>query len=494
MGLTLKPVQRDFVEAVEGDDFLTACLSGPRGMGKTTLTGWLVARALTPDDLLYRASTESVLCSGSIEQCRLVYRACINFLEEWGTISNYRLVDSATRVAITRKECRTRLKAIGSNPKTSLGFVGVPWVILDEPAALHETGGTALWDAILTAQGKPGSRLKAILIGTLAPANNGNWWPQLVERGTTGSTYVRLLQADPDQWEELDEAMRVNPLAGDFPEQAAKLAEELEEAKSDTRLRARYMSYRLNIPTRDESETLLAVEDWERVMTRPPASQQDLFARQSGSRNRPVFAYDLGNGRAWSAAVALWPDGRVEALAVAPGIPTLAEQERRDQVPASTYRKLREIGVLRVAEGLRVQPPAQLHAAALEAWGRPVGIVCDHFRVNELRDLVKECPVEPRRTQWSYSAEDIRALRKLSKDGPLTCHGGSAALIAESLAVAKVQNDQSGNVRLVKRGTNNQARDDVAAALILGAGAWQRTFAKKPRPRWRYHGAIEATA
>ena len=29
-------------------------------------------------------------------------------------------------VAITRKDCRTRLKAVGSNPKTSLGLVGVP--------------------------------------------------------------------------------------------------------------------------------------------------------------------------------------------------------------------------------------------------------------------------------------------------------------------------------------------------------------------------------
>ena len=166
--MDLQPFQKRFVKAVESDRYLTCCLSGPRGLGKTTLSGWLVARALTPGDKLYAPGAEIVLFSGSIEKCRLVYRAALSFLEP--RIGEYRLVDSATRVAITRKECRTRLKAVGSNPKTSLGMVGVPYAILDEPAALYTVGGAALWDSILTAQGKAGSRLKAILTGTLAPA------------------------------------------------------------------------------------------------------------------------------------------------------------------------------------------------------------------------------------------------------------------------------------------------------------------------------------
>ena len=46
-----------------------------------------------------------------------------------------------------------------------------------------------------------------------------------------------------------------------------------------------------------------------------------------------------------------------------------------------------------------------------------------------------------------------------------------------SLAVADVQNDQAGNFRLVKRSRNNTARDDVAAALCLVAGAFDRAGA-----------------
>ena len=122
---------------------------------------------------------------------------------------------------------------------------------------------------------------------------------------------------------------------------------------------------------------------------------------------RPIVGIDLGAGRAWSAAVALWRNGRVEALAVVP----------------------------RVA-------------------------------------------------RWSEASEDIRATRKLALDGPLAIAPESRALLTASLAAAMVANDDAGNVRMVKRGTNNQARDDVAAALVLAAGA----LARAPKPRRRYHG------
>ena len=74
-------------------------------------------------------------------------------------------------------------------------------------------------------------------------------------------------------------------------------------------------------------------------------------------------------------------------------------------------------------------------------------------------------------SEWS---EDIRALRRYAADGPLSCAPGSRALFKASLSVAKVRNNDDGNVRLVKRGTNNEARDDVAAALTLAAGARSR--------------------
>ena len=106
--------------------------------------------------------------------------------------------------------------------------------------------------------------------------------------------------------------------------------------------------------------------------------------------------------------------------------------------------------------------------------------MCDRFRLGELFDATKGLvPIEARVTRWSEASEDIRALRKMVKDGPLTIEPTATALFAASLMVSTVKNDESGNARLVKKGHNNMARDDVAAALLLAAGSWQRHYAPK---------------
>ena len=84
------------------------------------------------------------------------------------------------------------------------------------------------------------------------------------------------------------------------------------------------------------------------------------------------------------------------------------------------------------------------------------------------------CPIEPRVTQWSSSSEDIRALRKICRDGPLSVDPASRNLLVVSMSAALVENDKAGNSRLIKKGSNNTARDNVAAAAVLACGAWER--------------------
>ena len=173
--------------------------------------------------------------------------------------------------------------------------------------------------------------------------------------------------------------------------------------------------------------------------------------------------------------MAIWRTGRVEALATCPGLPSVQEQEKRDHVDPGTYAALVSAGLVTPAEGLRVQPPSLLWERIQSAWGTPVNIIGDYFRLDAMADAVNNATgLETRRTRWSESSHDIRALRQLVKDGPLVVAPESRALVAESLGVSRVQNDDAGNVKLIKRGVNNESRDDVAAAFVLGAGAFHR--------------------
>ena len=463
--LSLRPFQRRFLKGALAPGIDTAALSGPRGLGKSALAAHILTRALTPGDPLNVPGGEYLLCAASIEQARLgVFLPCRAELE---TIGGFRFADSANRIAITHKATGTRLRVMGSTGRRAMGIVGCPLLVADEPGSWDVNNGRLMFDAIQTAQGKPGSALRAIYIGTLAPFGlPGHWWHNLIADGSHGSTYIQALQGDPKTWDSWHTIRKTNPLVAISARFRRKLLEERDEARADSRLRARFLSYRLNVPSGDESTTLLTVADWEHVVARPVPDRS----------GRPVVGIDLGGGRAWSAAVALWPNGRCEALAVAPGIPGLAEQEKRDRVPAGTYRVLAQSGALSLADGLRVPLPKLLWKRVRGAWGHPRLVLCDRFRLNELRDAVGgRTPLLPRRTRWSEASEDIRALRKMAKDGPLAVVEQSRPLMIASLAKAMVQNDDQGSYRLVKADpSNNTARDDVAAALTLAAGAAAR--------------------
>lgn len=320
-------------------------------------------------------------------------------------------------------------------------------------------------DALFGALGKPGSPLKLVMIGTLAPMATaaGHWWYDLIAGGTNGTTHVTAFRGDPAKWARWSEIRKCNPLTAISPEFRAKLLSERDAARRDSRLKARYLSYRLNIPTAETSTVLLTVDEWKTVTERlvPPR------------KGRPVVGIDLGGGRAWSAAVALWPNGRVEALAVGPGSPSIEDQEKRDRVPRRTYRRLVDRGVL-TTDGDRRVPRVSVLVDRAMAW-RPKSITCDRFRLSELQDAVLgRCPVLTRIARWSDASADIRSARRIALDGPLSVTTESRDLLAVSMAAAKVEGDTSGNSRLVKRSTHNTGRDDVAVALVLAAGAHSR--------------------
>ena len=119
--------------------------------------------------------------------------------------------------------------------------------------------------------------------------------------------------------------------------------------------------------------------------------------------------------------------------------------------------------------------------AVIAQWGVPASIVCDRFELAKLQDVINfACPIEVRLPRWSESTSDINDLRKIAKDGPLSISQESRSLIAASLAVAIVKNDDAGNYRMVKS-SNNTSRDDICARCCWQLGHTNALF-NRPTP------------
>ena len=358
--MKLKAFQRKAVKAFEGGDYDIVVMCLPRAQGKSTLAAHLCLRAMTPGDAMFHPGTESHLVASTVGQAR---RTCFKILrqsiEELPNATDYKISESANALHVRHRASNTRISVIAATGKASLGLVGCPMVVIDEPASYELEAGADVWQALKTAIGKPNSPLKLFIIGHLAPkaVSSGHWYYDLVQKGTRGRTYVLFLQADPKRWDRASEIRRVSPLSWDFPASRAKLFQERDDSYSDSSEKAAFFSYRLNIPSEDEQTVLLTAHDFELIAARAAPLPE----------GRPLVGVDLGANRAWSAACAVWPNGRVEAVAVTPGIPDIQAQERRDGVTSGTYQALVDSGVLHVAEGLRVPPPKML-AGLIAPW------------------------------------------------------------------------------------------------------------------------------
>ena len=463
--ITYLPFQCRFLARSLRPGVAISALSVARGEGKSLLASDLLTEAL-PGGRRYLAGGESILLAGSMNQARTVFRflreryPCPDHTERKCTKCELRWTDSYQRIGVTHWPTDTRITVRGKSGKLALGLANCPIIVGDEPASWDVLGGQEMIDALITAAGK--TRQLLCLIGTLAPAREG-WWRELIAAGSQPGIYVQTLQAHPEKLDQWREVLRCNPVATVNPILRSALRREFDEAKRDDRSRARFQSYRLNVPTVDQLSVLLTVDEWRAVLAREVPER----------RGRPVVGVDCGAGRAWSAATAVYPSGRVEALSIAPGSPDLADQEKRDRVPRGTYQKLAAAGVLSTDGDRRVPRVSEL-VKRIMPW-RPTSITCDRFRLAEFQDAIRgRVAVRPRIQRWSEASEDVRAVRSLALDGPLTVANESRGLLSASLAASRVESDTGGSVRLIKRSTNNCGRDDVAVALALACGAHTR--------------------
>ena len=255
--IELRPFQKRILAAARSPKYRTVAVSVPRGNSKSYLAGRLVVEVLTPGSKLFVKGGESVLAAASLEQSRIVYKFAREHLE--GN-DDYRFADSTNAVSIVHRPTGTRIRAHGSNAKSAMGLVNCPLVISDEPGSWEINKGTLMHEAIQSSMGKPGSPLRAVYIGTLAPAPPDGWWPRLIEAGTNGSTFVFRLQGDLETWDRWPTIRKANPLMAVSKDFREVLIDERNAARADSRKKATFCSYRLNLPSMDEATMLLSID------------------------------------------------------------------------------------------------------------------------------------------------------------------------------------------------------------------------------------------
>ena len=206
----------------------------------------------------------------------------------------------------------------------------------------------------------------------------------------------------------------------------------------------------------------MTTAEWERVCARPVPAYE----------GKPVIGVDLGGNRSWSAACAVWPSGRIEAWALAPGVPSLADQERDDQVAPDSYSELVRSGGLSVDAGRAVPSVARL-LSRVWAW-EPLALICDNYRAPELHQVAGgRVRVIERARSGGESTSNVQSLRSRLLDTGSGVVAESRALLGAAWAQTNLVIGNDGLTKVTKL-DNRRSRDDAAAALLLAAGEQAR--------------------
>lgn len=481
--LNLLDWERRFVLRALAPGVRQAALSVARGNGKTTLVAAIAAAAIAGP--LRQPRAEVSLVAASYQQARVAFDHTLAFLSEaLFPRAHWTVANSHQSGYVIHKPTGARLRLLSSDPKRAHG-IAPSLIIADEPAQWTTGTGERMYSALVTSLGKiEGARL--IALGT-RPASDGHWFQRLLDGDGDGAVVADSYHADPEcDVHDPDAWAAANPSLPAMPELESAIRAESEAARANPGMLAAFRALRLNLgtPDSDNRELLVDVDTWRACCSTSAAA--------SGGY---VLGLDVGGSLALSAAVAVWPaTGRLEAMAQCGQIPALERRGAMDGV-GSLYEQAHAAGELCLNNG-RVADVGALLARARDAWGAPGVIVCDRWRLAELRDTLEalggpwaSAAVLTRGQGFKDGNDDVRRFRDSVATGRV--HPARQFFLLEAgIADAVVASDPAGNVKLAKKGEGgrrNRARDDVAAAAILAVAHADRVTR---RPAGRVGAAI----
>ena len=477
------PWERRFLAGAfrgSGDAGLTVA----RGNGKSALVAAVGCAVVDPAGPLTGRRREVVVVAASFQQGRVIFEDVLAFLGaryDLADRAEWRKQDSANLASLECRASGARVRCVGSDAGNLHGMRPA-LALLDEPSQWPTAQADRMLAAIRTGLGKvPGSKL--IALGT-RPADELHWFGRLLAAAPYAQVHAAPLDAPPFRvrtWR------RANPSLAHLPSLRAQLTEEAKLARTDPDALASFRALRLNQGVPDtERQVLLDAEAWRRAGRLGPP--------QAEPRGGYVLGVDLGTSAAMSAAAGYWPDGRLEAVAVFPAEPGLAERGLSDGV-GGLYQRMAQRGELVIA-GRRVADTSALLTEALTRWGRPAAVVCDRWRAAELTEQLEamrfpKAALVIRGAGYRDGGQDVRDFRRAVL-GDLV-RPSESLLLTAAMAEARVTSDPAGNAKLAKSGEGgrrSRARDDAAAAAILAVAAGYREWHAAPRTRRGLRSAL----
>ncbi len=461
--LDLIPWERRFLHRVARTRSDLA-MSMARGNGKSALCGGVAAAVL--DGPLRHDDAEVILVASSFSQACIMFRDVVAYLgDKLEDKTVWRKRDTTGIAEIEHRPTRARLKAIGADPRRAHGL-RPSLVLMDEPAQHPPTTSEAMLAAIRTSMGKHPQGSRLIALGT-RPDDEAHWFARML-KGDGGVTYA----ARPDDpvfhrrtWK------RANPSLDSFPWLEDRIRREAKDAKRDPVALASFKALRLNLGTADVVEQhLLEPGTW---------SAAEGHAAAVGPF---ILGLDLGSTQAMSAAAGYWPEtGRLSGVAVLGDDPEPKARGLRDGV-GPLYQKMVDRGELVLSPG-QVSDVRQLLDEVWDRWGKPSAIVCDRWREQGLRKVLKEAgwprtALVTRGMGFKDGAQDVRGFLQAFLRGLVTPE--RSLLLSAAMASARTISDHAGNRKLAKgsqSGRHSKHRDDACCASLLAVAlGWRKAL------------------
>ena len=445
-----------------------AALSVGRGNGKSALVAAIATAVVDPSGPLHGHRREVVVVASSFLQGKIIFEDVLSFLELADhNLSNkkiWRVANDAQRATVEYRPTGARVRCIGSDPKRAHGLRPV-LALLDEPAQWPHHTSEAMRAAMVTSLGKlPGSRM--IALGT-RPASNLHWFSRMLN-GACDYAQSHTVSKDDMERRPFQRRtwLKANPSLPAMPDLEDRLRKEAEEARHDPALRASFLALRLNggVSDVDNRDLIVTPAVWARCLEAP----EGLPAGDT------TWGVDLGGADALSAIACCWETGRLDTLAMFGGAQTIDERARGDST-GPLYSLALKDGELLIAER-RIPDVRTLFREGAKRWGMPRRIVCDRWRIDELKDALDEDDLPWRTVRliargqgFKDGSSAVRAWRKAAVSTRILPVKPSRLLTAQ-LAEAVAVCDAAANEKLARDaegGRRKRSRDDVVAAALL---------------------------